>query len=170
MRRAIVPALAVLAVAGLIAFEALTAGSGNAAGPAPPRPSAVRQPPRATLAKLRGRPALVDFWASWCDPCRREAPELERLDRSLHGAARLVGVDYTDGESPARAYLRRYGWTFPVLSDPNGVYGSRYGIDGLPTAFVLDSRGRIVRVLRGPQTVESLRTAVDPYLAHPKVL
>jgi cytochrome c biogenesis protein CcmG, thiol:disulfide interchange protein DsbE len=109
VRRAIVPALAVLAVAGLIALEALTAGSGNAPRPAPPLPSSVLRPPRATLGKLRGKPALVDFWASWCDPCRKEAPELERFDRSLHGAVGLVGVDYTDGEASARAYLRRYG-------------------------------------------------------------
>ncbi|HVC07207.1 MAG TPA: hypothetical protein VND98_06470, partial [Solirubrobacterales bacterium] len=60
--------------------------------------------------------------------------------------------------------LRRFGWTFPVLSDPDGVYGTRYGIDGLPNAFLLDSRGRIVGVLRGPQTLGSLRAAVDPYL------
>lgn len=156
--------MAVLAAAALIAFEALTAGSGSATRPAPPLPTAVLQPPPATLAKLRGRPALVDFWASWCGPCRKEAPELARLGRSLHGSAALVGIDYTDSEGSARAYLRQFGWTFPVLSDPDGIYGSRYGIDGLPTAFVLDPRGRIVGVLRGPQTVGSLRAAIKPYL------
>jgi cytochrome c biogenesis protein CcmG, thiol:disulfide interchange protein DsbE len=164
VRRAIVPALAALAVAGLIAFEALTAGSPSTTRPAPPLPTSVLQPPQATLASLRGEPALVDFWASWCDPCRKEAPELERLDRTLRGSARLVGVDYTDADGSARAYLRRYRWTFPVLSDPDGVYGTRYGVEGLPTAFVLDSGGRIVRVLRGPQTVASLRAAIDPYI------
>ena len=164
MRRAIVPALVVLALVGLIAVEALTSGPRVATRPAPPLPTAVLQPPRRTLAMLRGKAAVVVFWASWCEPCRKEAPELERFDRSLHGVARLVGVDYSDGQAPARSYLRRFGWTFPVLSDPDGVYGTRYGIDGLPNAFLLDSRGRIVGVLRGPQTLGSLRAAVDPYL------
>ncbi len=164
MRRATVPALAVFAVLGLIVFEVLGTGSRNAAKPAPPLPAAVLQPPKATLATLRGKPALVNFWASWCGPCRKEAPELERFDRSLHGAARLVGVDYTDGESAARSYLRRYGWTFGVLSDPDGIYGSRYQISGLPTTLVLDPHGRIVERLSGPQTVASLRAAVDRLL------
>jgi cytochrome c biogenesis protein CcmG, thiol:disulfide interchange protein DsbE len=162
VRRAFVPALAVLAVVGLIAFEVLSASTTpGAAKPAPALPPAALQPPKETLARLRGKPVLVNFWASWCDPCRKEAPELERLDRSLHGAARLVGIDYTDREDAARSYLRRYGWTFPVLSDPNGVYGARYGLIGLPTTVVLDSRGRIVGTLRGPQTVASLRGAID---------
>jgi cytochrome c biogenesis protein CcmG/thiol:disulfide interchange protein DsbE len=162
MRRILLPALAVLAVAALIAFEVAGAGSsGDAGKQAPPLPTSVLQPPKTTLADLRGKPAVVNFWASWCDPCREEAAELERFDRTLGNKARLVGVDYTDQDGPARAFLRRYGWSFPVLSDPDGVYGARYGFGGLPTTFVLDSRGRIVRTLRGPQTAADLRQAVE---------
>ena len=160
MRRA-VPILAVALVAGLIAFEVGFAGSGGAPKPAPPLPSAVLQPPKTTLAGLRGKPALVNFWASWCEPCRKEAPELERFDRSLHGAANLVGVDYTDEAGSARDFIDRYGWTFPVLSDPDGTYGARYRFSGLPTTVVLDSQGRIVETLRGPQTVADLRRALN---------
>jgi cytochrome c biogenesis protein CcmG/thiol:disulfide interchange protein DsbE len=160
VRRA-VPILVVIAVAGLIVFEVASAGSGDEAKPAPPLPSAVLQAPKTTLAGLRGKPALVNFWASWCEPCRQEAPELERLNRSLHGQARLVGVDYTDQSDNARDFIRRYGWTFPVLSDPDGIYGARYGFSGLPTTVVLDSQGRIVETLRGPQTAADLRRALD---------
>jgi cytochrome c biogenesis protein CcmG, thiol:disulfide interchange protein DsbE len=161
MRRALVPALALLVVAVLIATELLTSGSGGDVGkPAAPLPTAVLQPPKVTLAGLRGKPTLVNFWASWCGPCRAEAPELERFDRSLGGAARLVGVDYTDRRDSALAFIHRYGWTFPVLSDPDGVYGARYQFSGLPTTVVLDSRGRIVEALRGPQTVADLRRAL----------
>jgi cytochrome c biogenesis protein CcmG/thiol:disulfide interchange protein DsbE len=160
VRRAIVPAVAVALVVGLIAFEVLSSSSSGTAKPAPPLPSAVLQAPKATLAGLRGKPALVNFWASWCDPCRKEAPELERFDRSLHGAGRLVGVDYTDQAGSARNFIRQYGWTFPVLSDPNGTYGARYEFSGLPTTVVLDSRGRIVETLRGPQTAADLRGAL----------
>lgn len=161
MRRALLPGLAVLAVCGLIVIEVVSAGSsGETAKPAPPLPADVLQPPPTSLADLRGEPALVNFWASWCDPCREEAPDLARFDRSLDGQARLVGVDYTDQDGPARSFIRRYGWTFPVLSDPNGVYGARYGFSGLPTTVVLDPAGRIVETLRGPQTVTDLRRAV----------
>jgi cytochrome c biogenesis protein CcmG/thiol:disulfide interchange protein DsbE len=161
VRRAVVPLLAVALVAGLIAFEALSAGSNDKAKPAPPLPSAVLQAPKVTLAGLRGKPALVNFWASWCDPCRKEAPELERFERSLHGAARLVGVDYTDQADSARAFIDRYGWTFPVLEDPDGIYGARYEFTGLPATIVLDSHGRIVETLRGPQSQADLRQALS---------
>lgn len=164
MRRLVLPTLVVAAIAGLIAYEALSANSGEAGEPAPPLPTAVLQPPRESLASLRGEPALINFWASWCEPCREEAPELERFQRSLHGA-RLVGVDYTDREDAGRAFVREHGWTFPVLDDPDGIYGARYHLNGLPTTVVLDPAGRIVETLRGPQTATDLRRAllgVDP--------
>jgi cytochrome c biogenesis protein CcmG, thiol:disulfide interchange protein DsbE len=159
-RRRVLPALAALAVVIVIIVEVLTASGGGGAKPAPPLPTAVLQPPRTTLAALRGRPALINFWASWCDPCRKEAPQLERLYRSLGASASLVGVDYNDASDAARAFVRRYGWTFPVLSDPQGTYGARYELTGLPTTVVLDARGRIVETLRGPQTAASLRAAL----------
>lgn len=160
MRRAL-PLAAGLLVVALIVFEVATAGSGEGAGePAPPLPGAVLQPPKTTLATLRGRPAVINFWASWCEPCRQESPEVERFYRSLHGAAGVVGVDYTDQADAARKFIEGYGLTYPMLSDPDGIFGARYGFSGLPTTVVLDSRGRIVERLRGPQTVADLRAAV----------
>lgn len=160
MRRA-VPILAVALVVGVIVFEVASTGSGGKREAAPALPTAVLQGPKTTLAGLRGKPALVNFWASWCDPCRKEAPELERFSRSLHGDAALVGVDYTDKAANARDFIQKYGWTFPVLSDPNGIYGARYRFIGLPTTVVLDSQGRIVETLRGPQTAADLRQALN---------
>ncbi|MGN6665280.1 MAG: TlpA family protein disulfide reductase [Solirubrobacterales bacterium] len=152
---------AAAAVVALIAFEVATASSGNKAGrPAPALPGKVLQGPKVTLADLRGRPALIDFWASWCESCRHEAPELAQLQRSLGGEATLVGIDYTDREDSARSFIRQYGWHFPVLSDPNGIYGAHYGFGGLPTAIVLDSHGRISTVLRGPQSLSGFRQAL----------
>jgi len=160
VRRA-VPILVAVLVVGLIVFEIASAGSDGKPEPAPPLPTAVLQGPATTLASLRGKPALVNFWASWCDPCRKEAPELERFDRSLRGDAALVGVDYTDKSDNARDFIRQYGWTFPVLSDPDGIYGARFRFSGLPTTVVLDSRGRILETLRGPQTAADLRQALN---------
>jgi len=160
-RRLLLPALAVAAVAAIVVVELLTSGSGGTAGkPAPELPTSVLQPPKVPRADLRGGPALINFWASWCDPCRHEAPELERLSRSLPSGAHLVGVDYTDQEDSARAFIRSYNWTFPILSDPDGICGARYGFSGLPATVAIDAKGRIVQTLRGPQTVSDFREAL----------
>jgi len=108
---------------------------------------------------LRGRPALINFFASWCGPCREEAPEVEALARSLRGRAALVGVDWSDDLDNAREFVHEHGWTFPVLRD-HGEVGDEYGITGLPATFVLDSKGMIVNTLRGPQTRGDLEEAL----------
>lgn len=160
-RRAVRVALVCLALAAIaVAAELASGGSGDVGRRAPALPRAVLVPPGVTLAGLRGHPAIVNFWASWCEPCRHEAPQLERLARSLRGRARLVGVDWSDGIAGARAFVRRYGWTFPVLRDAEGTVGNRYGLSGLPTTFVLNSSGRIVERLPGPQTESSVREAL----------
>ena len=137
--------LAVLAVIGaLIVAELLSGTSSGVQGrPAPALPAEVLVPPRVTLGSLRGEPAAINFWASWCTPCRQEAPMLDRLSHSLHGQARLVGVDWTDGISGARSFVSRYSWSFPNLRDADGVVGNRFGIVGLPTTYILDARGAI---------------------------
>ena len=159
MRQLLYLAVAVGAI-GLIALEVATADSGGGAKQAPELPKQVLQGRPVTLATLHGKPALIDFWASWCEPCREEAPELARLQRSLSGSAAIVGIDYTDQEENARSFLLKYGWKFPVLSDPDGIYGARYGFSGLPTAIVLDSNGGVSATLRGPQSLADFRQAL----------
>jgi cytochrome c biogenesis protein CcmG, thiol:disulfide interchange protein DsbE len=128
---------------------------------APPLPTSVLVPPRATVAALGGRPVAINFWASWCEPCRKEAPALERVARSLDGRAQVVGVNWTDSLGAARSWVDDYRWTFPNLRDANGSVGSDYGLSGLPTTFIVDSRGRIADVLLGPQSESSLREALE---------
>ena len=155
--------MAVLAIAGALIGVELLSGSSNGSGtgrPAPALPASVLVPPKVTLASLRGKPAAINFWASWCSPCRKEAADLERLAGSLHGRAHLVGVNWTDGLKGARSYVQQYGWTFPNLRDSSGEVGNRYGLSGLPTTFILDSRGRVADVLRGPQSLDGLRAAL----------
>jgi cytochrome c biogenesis protein CcmG, thiol:disulfide interchange protein DsbE len=124
--------------------------------PAPALPQTVLVAPSLRISDLAGRPAIVHFWASWCGPCTKEAPELERLAQQLHGRARLVGVDWSDSRSNASAFIHKHGWTFPILEDDAGRTGTPWGIDGLPTTFLLDRRGRIVKRLTGPQTAAGL--------------
>ncbi len=161
MRRRLGWGVAIAAIVAVVAVGVTTGGSGRSEGrAATPLPTAVLVGPRVTLAELRGKPAAVNFWASWCEPCRHEAPELERLWRTLRGRARLVGVDYTDSLAGGRSFVRSYGLTYPNLRDPEGASGAGYGIVGLPDTAILDPRGHLVELLRGPQTEASLRRAL----------
>jgi len=146
-------ALAAVLVLGL-------AGASSSGRPAPALPAQRLSGPPVTLASLRGHPALITFWASWCGPCAREAPALERFAQGPVGRGRIVGVDWSDGLGSARSFARRYGWTFPTLRDPDGSVGYSYGVTDLPTTFLIDSRGRLRRALYGPQTEQSLGRAL----------
>src|SRR5919202_4291686 len=127
LRRRLPVLIALGAVVALVVLELATSGGGGgreqARRPAPALPTAVLHGPRVTLAALRGRPAIVNFWASWCGPCRREAGELARLARALHDRASLVGVNWNDKAQNARAFIRRNRWTFPNLRDADGAVG-----------------------------------------------
>jgi thiol-disulfide isomerase/thioredoxin len=140
----------------------LASGSGSTATgrAAPPLPSKVLRPPAVDLASLQGKPALVDFFASWCEPCAEEAPTLRSLSASLGDHATVVAVDWDDAGGAARAFVRKHGWKFPVLADTTGAAGEKYGLIGLPTSFVLDPQGRIVATFRGPQSEARLRQAL----------
>ena len=129
--------------------------------PAPELEGEVLVPPPVQLAELRGKPVLVNFWASWCVPCRKEAPELARFHSTMTDRARLVGVDFQDAKVDALAFIREFEWRFPNIADPTGKLAVRYGLIGLPTTFVIDAEGRIAQQLTGPQTLESLQRAVE---------
>src|SRR5207244_13164788 len=73
-------------------------------------------PPRVTVDSLKGRPAVVNFWASWCGPCRKEAPELSALSRDLHGRATLVGVNWNDAASGADRKSTRLNSSHQIIS------------------------------------------------------
>jgi cytochrome c biogenesis protein CcmG/thiol:disulfide interchange protein DsbE len=153
---AVVAALVVFVVFGLASSKS------NDGRPAPPLPSEHLSGPTTTLAALRGRPVLLSFWASWCEPCEHEAPVLERFARGLHGRATLVGVNWEDlSRANARKFIRTYGWTFPNLRDPDGDVGRDYGMTGgPPVTFVIDSSGHLRAQLRGPQTQRTLEGAL----------
>lgn len=155
----------ILTVAGLLVAALLAVILGGNAPPtegrrAPTLPTRVLVGPRVDLASLRGRPAIIHFWASWCPPCVKEAPQIARLAGELHGRATLVGVDWSDSQADAARFVRQHDWTFPVLVDASGEVGNAYGLTGLPTTFLLDRRGRIIRRLIGPQTAAGLLSII----------
>ncbi|MGH2370769.1 MAG: TlpA disulfide reductase family protein, partial [Chloroflexota bacterium] len=105
------------------------------------------------LADRRGRPVLVNFWASWCPPCREEAPRLERLWREYRerGVA-VVGIDVWDTERDARRFLREAGVTYPNGPDPGGRIAMDFGVAGVPETVLIDGDGQIARKWIGPFT------------------
>jgi peroxiredoxin len=99
-----------------------------------------------SLASLRGRTVVLNFFASWCDPCKREAPVLEQLWRRDRTRGLVVlGVDANDSRGDARRFLRAHGVTYPVVFDHYGaVAADRYAIANLPVTYVLNAKGRVV--------------------------
>ena len=154
-----VAVIAIGLVAALIVAELVTSGGGSKSDRAPELPSEVLVGPRVTLGSLHGDVAIVNFWASWCDPCKREAPEFARFGRGLPDGVRLVGINWDDGKKSARAFIERYGWRFPNLRDGSDEVGARFGLTGLPATFVIDRNGRVAETLRGPQTVAAISAA-----------
>jgi cytochrome c biogenesis protein CcmG/thiol:disulfide interchange protein DsbE len=160
-----VAVLALIIVVAIAVFG-LRSESGPAGGrPAPelPRETLIGHPLSLAdfLSRAQGRPSLVLFWASWCGPCKDEAPEIERFAQTSQGNGRIVGVNWSDGLAGAKGFLAEYHWSFPNLRDGDGAVGNAYKLIGLPTTFVLDGRGRITDTLRGPQTEATLRAALS---------
>jgi cytochrome c biogenesis protein CcmG, thiol:disulfide interchange protein DsbE len=123
--------------------------------------------PRAELrlADLAGQPVVVNFWASWCLPCREEAEVLERFAQEYgpRGVA-FVGVNVWDSADKARAFLAEYTVTYPNGLDVGGGAAIDFGLTGLPETFFVDRDGRLVRKFIGPVTDRALRAAVEELL------
>lgn len=118
---------------------------------------------RVALDDFRGRVVLLNFWASWCAPCRAEFPRL----RAVHGArAAVLGVLYDDRSEPARAFVREHGGTWPSVVDPQGRIAAAYGVGpGIPVTWVIDAegvvRGRHHGELTGTDLADLLRSVVS---------
>jgi cytochrome c biogenesis protein CcmG/thiol:disulfide interchange protein DsbE len=117
------------------------------------------------LADYRGKVVLVNFWASWCDPCRDEAPLIERTHKTMakHGGT-VLGIDTRDASEDATRFATKYGLTYPSLRDGSGDFSDKFSITGYPETFVLDRKGRIAAARRGPITQSWVDEHVVPLL------
>jgi cytochrome c biogenesis protein CcmG/thiol:disulfide interchange protein DsbE len=123
---------------------------------------------RGSLDELRGHVVVLNFWASWCDPCRAESPLLERWQRRLaRREGTVVGVDVLDVAEDARRFVREYALTYPMLRDRDGEALSAFGVVAYPETFAIDRRGRIAALRRGPVDESWMRRHVLPLLGEP---
>jgi cytochrome c biogenesis protein CcmG, thiol:disulfide interchange protein DsbE len=166
--RSSIAVLAVLAVVGLLTFGLLSKGSSGVAlgevAPAAPLPR-LEGGGTGSLADYRGRWVLVNFWASWCIPCRDEAPALEEFQRRHSGAAfTVLGIDSRDLSDDGREFVRRYGLSYPQLRDGDGDTAHDFGTTGVPENFLIGPDGKVRLLVSGPVTGDYLRSYVAPLL------
>jgi peroxiredoxin len=162
-----------LLVAGLFALGlALPAGALDAGDVAP----AFKAPRldgggELSLEELRGKVVFLDFWASWCAPCQKSMPQLEELRKEFPADRfALVGVNLDRDAAAAKKLVGKHGVGYPSASDPEGKLPTRFGLETMPTAYLIDADGVIRYVHRGFKDgdVETVRKKIRALLAGPK--
>ena len=165
----------VAALLGLLIWKiaqgesAVTAELGRGGTPAAPAFTLERLDGKGPLsiASLRGKTVVVNFWASWCGPCKDETPLLEQSWRKWRSKdVVFVGIDIQDVRGDARAFLERYGVTYPNVYDGKGSTVGRYGATGVPETYFIDGRGLVRYRLAGPiEEASEIDDAIERTLA-----
>jgi cytochrome c biogenesis protein CcmG, thiol:disulfide interchange protein DsbE len=165
--RALLAFLGVCAVIGLLAFGLLSKGKAKIAvgDPVPDRelPVLGEEGRQGEIADYRGRWVLVNLWASWCGPCRQEAPALNRFAREYRkGGVSVLGIDVQDNSDDALAFVRAHHVEYPQLRSVGDERSAAFGSTGVPENFLVDPQGRLALIWRGPVDEEFLEREVVP--------
>ena len=121
--------------------------------------------PTIHLASLKGKPIMLNFWASWCNPCQHEAPLLQRTWQRVQSQGIIfLGIDFQDAQSDGLNFLRTYGVTYPNVVDPDGSVTINYGVSGVPETFFLDRHGIVVQKVIGELTEQTLQSNLQAIL------
>jgi len=111
------------------------------------------------LSQLSGKAVVLSFWASWCGPCRAEAPSVDRLSRRLEDkGVKVLGINTSDDPDKAIAFARQKGLSFPIVSDEDGKVSQAFGVSSLPTIVVVDKNGKVMAVRSGVTDESSLES------------
>jgi cytochrome c biogenesis protein CcmG/thiol:disulfide interchange protein DsbE len=163
--RSFIAFLAVVAVVGLLGFGLLSKGGAKVSigDPVPDRELPVLGGEgTGEIADYRGRWVLVNLWASWCPPCREEAPALERFHRRQGERLTVLGINVQDNSDDALAFLDSYGATYPQLRSVGNERSEAFGSTGVPENFLIDPRGRLALIWRQPVDDRFLAERVVP--------
>src|SRR5690606_12601177 len=188
------PALGVLVLALALVGAALawqvgaTAGfereGAKAGGPAGPAADPAGQPPAAPvvgfrapdfeahtvegdvlrLSDFRGRPVMLNFWATWCEPCRVEMPEIQRAHEHYGERVAMIGVNVREPGDLVRTFVEAHGYTWRFVLDPQSVVAERYRLRPIPTSFFIDGSGVIRHIEYGIMTEAAIRAVFDRLL------
>lgn len=119
-----------------------------------------------TLSKLRGQVVVINFWASWCGPCAEEAPDLEAAWEAYRDrGVTFIGVDWVDSDEKGRAFIERFGITYPNGPDLGTRIADSYHIRGVPETFIVNAKGEITFFAMEPLTYERLSAAIEKALS-----
>jgi len=161
--------LAVLAVVGLLGFGLISKGEASlSVGDRAPDKELTRlgQPGNGEIADYRGKWVLVNFWASWCAPCKTEAPALESFQKAntTHDFT-VLGINLDDTTGDAQNFVERYGLTYPQLREGDGSdRRDAYGMTGFPESFLINPQGHVALIRRGPVDDAYLREQIAPLI------
>jgi cytochrome c biogenesis protein CcmG/thiol:disulfide interchange protein DsbE len=115
-----------------------------------------------SLSSLQGNVTVLNFFASWCVPCREEAPDLEETWQAYQDqGVQFVGIAYKDAKSRAQAFLAEFGTTYPSAVDPANRTARAYGVTGVPETFIIDRQGRLVRHILGAVSRAELSLEIE---------
>ena len=161
--------MGVLAVLGLLVYGVVSKGSGSLqpgdAAPVTALPALGSESETGSVADYKGKWVLVNVWASWCDPCRDEAPELEQFYRQHRSDNfEVLGVDTQDDQASAQKFVDEFDLTYPQLHDGSGDYAEELKTTGVPENFLVDPTGKVVVPIHGQLTPELLAQQIAPRL------
>jgi cytochrome c biogenesis protein CcmG/thiol:disulfide interchange protein DsbE len=119
-----------------------------------------------TLSELKGKPIFINFWASWCDPCKLEMPHIQAAYDQYGDQIQFIMINAIEVDSleDVHAYMNEAGLDFPVYPDHKDVVHQKYHVEGWPTSFFIDRNGRIAEIVIGPMTKENLDSLINMIL------
>src|SRR3954447_22057710 len=176
MKRSAVPFAAILAVAALVfvlvygvaaksedkTLDEAVKKNEQPTAPSRTLPVLGTENQQTALADFKGKVVVLNFWASWCTPCRTEAPELEKAQKQLQssGQGTVLGIAYQDAPQDSEKFIKEFGLTYPSLRDVGGKLAKDYGTRALPETFVISPQGKVVALSRGTVTQKFLDDAI----------